>query len=163
MRRTCLDCGRVKLKVDKRSLCELKHSIGFKYSMLDSTAVSIFVDILVELTNSVVVISTNMSTYWYGSALYSMRWCLWQCYWHWKFENKCGQVKVDAICRNSWFFCFWWTTLRKHGGGALWSASKPCWMWFGHKFRKISLVLVCGSKDRLPRIKFRLDLVNGNW
>ena len=30
--------------------------------MLDSTAVSIFVDILVELTNSVVVISTNMST-----------------------------------------------------------------------------------------------------
>ena len=37
------------------SLCELKHSIGLKYSMLDSTAVSIFVDILVELTNTVSV------------------------------------------------------------------------------------------------------------
>ena len=51
----------MKLKVDKRSLCELKHSIGFKYSMLDSTAVSIFLDILVDLTNTVFVNSINIS------------------------------------------------------------------------------------------------------
>ena len=45
----------MKLKVEKMSLCELKHSIGLKYPMLDSTAVSIFVDILVDLTDTVFV------------------------------------------------------------------------------------------------------------
>ena len=44
------------------SLCELKHSIGLKYSMLDSTAVSIFVDNLVILSHTVFVNSTNTST-----------------------------------------------------------------------------------------------------
>ena len=52
----------MKLKVDKRSLCELKHSIGLEYSMPDSTAVSVFVDILVDLTNTVFVKLTNIFT-----------------------------------------------------------------------------------------------------
>ena len=52
----------MKLKVEKMSLCELKHSIGLKYSMLDSTAVSIFVDNLVILSHTVFVNSTNTST-----------------------------------------------------------------------------------------------------
>ena len=56
------------------SLCELKHSIGLKYSMLDSTAVSIFVDNLVILSHTVFVNSTNTSTNIETTMLSSSSW-----------------------------------------------------------------------------------------